>query len=119
MLRQTRLRRGAGSFRDGRGDIAFLNAMGFQASAIGNDEFDRGTSAFASIIGSETVDGRRYPGAQFPYLASNLGFSDDSDLRPLVVADGQEASLAAGGLARSAVITLCDERIGVVGATTS
>ena len=103
---------------DGRGNIAFLNAMGFQASAIGNHELDRGTGAFASIIGSETVDGRTYPGAQFPYLASNLGLSDDSDLRPLVVGDGQEASLAAGGLARSAVITLCDERIGVVGATT-
>ena len=103
---------------DGRGDIAFLNAMGFQASAIGNHELDRGTGAFASIIGSETVDGRTYPGAQFPYLASNLGLSDDSELRPLVVADGHEASLAAGGLAGSAVITLCDERIGVVGATT-
>ena len=28
---------------NGRGDIALLNAMGFQASAVGNHELDRGT----------------------------------------------------------------------------
>ena len=31
----------------GRGDIALLNAMGFQASAMGNHELDWGTAAFA------------------------------------------------------------------------
>ncbi len=103
---------------DGRGDIVLLNAMGFQASALGNHELDRGTGAFASIIGSETVDGRTYVGAKFPYLASNLGFSEDANLRRAIVPDGQEASVAAGGIAGSAVITLCDERIGIVGATT-
>ena len=103
---------------DERGDIALLNAMGFQASALGNHELDRGTGAFASIIGSETVDGRTYVGAEFPYLASNLGFSEDANLRRAIVSDGQEASVAAGGIAGSAVITLCDERIGIVGATT-
>ena len=103
---------------DGRGDIALLNAMGFQASALGNHELDRGTGAFASIIGSETVDGRTYTGAGFPYLASNLDFSEDPTLRRAVVSDGQEVSVAAGGIAGSAVITLCDERIGIVGGTT-
>ena len=100
---------------NGRGDIALLNAMGFQASALGNHELDRGTGAFAATIGSETRDGRTYPGATFPYLSSNLGFAGDDNLRDLVVPDGQEAVLVAGSLAKSAVITIDGQRIGVVG----
>lgn len=103
---------------NGRGDIAFLNAMGFQASALGNHELDQGTAAFASIIGSESADDKTYPGAQFPYLSSNLEFTADENLAGLVVPDGQEAMLVGGSLARSAVVTVAGERIGVVGATT-
>ena len=103
---------------DGRGDVALLNAMGFQASALGNHELDRGAGVFASIIDAETGDSGAYPGAKFPYLSSNLVFTDDEDLRPLVVADGQDVSQSAGKLAGSAIITVGGERIGVVGATT-
>lgn len=103
---------------NGRGDIAFLNAMGFQASALGNHELDLGTAAFASVIGSETDDGRTYAGTRFPYLSSNLDFTTDENLAGLVVPDGQEAMLVGGSLARSAVVTVSGERIGVVGATT-
>ena len=103
---------------EGRGDIAFLNAMGFQASAVGNHELDRGAGAFAAAIGSETEDGSLYPGAMFPYLSSNIVFAADEDLTDMVAPDGQEAWLAGGGLAKSAVITVGGERIGVVGATT-
>ena len=38
---------------EGRGDIALLNAMGFQASAVGNHELDRGTEPFAKLIARE------------------------------------------------------------------
>lgn len=103
---------------DGRGDIALLNAMGFQASALGNHELDRGPGAFAASIATETEDGFTYPGAMFPYLSSNLVFAAEDALADLVVTDGQEAFLAAGGLAGSAVITIGGERIGVLGATT-
>ena len=103
---------------DGRGDIALLNAIGFQASALGNHELDRGTGVFASIIDSETGDSGTYPGATFPYLSSNLVFTDDEDLSPMVVPDGQDASQVAGRLAASAVITVGGEPIGIVGATT-
>ena len=34
----------------GRADIAFLNALGVQASAIGNHELDLGTKQFADMI---------------------------------------------------------------------
>ncbi len=103
---------------NGRGDIAFLNAMGFQASALGNHELDQGTGAFASIIGSETDEGRAYAGARFPYLSSNLDFTTDENLAGLAVPDGQEAMLIGGSLARSAVVTVGGQRIGIVGATT-
>ena len=46
---------------DGRGDVALLNAMGFQASALGNHELDRGTGVFASIIVPETGRHRKLP----------------------------------------------------------
>ena len=103
---------------NGRGDIALLNAMGFQASALGNHELDRGADAFAATIAMETEDGSTYPGAMFPYLSSNLVFTAEDHLADLVAPDAQEAFLSAGGLAGSAVITVGGERIGVVGATT-
>ncbi|MDE2842232.1 MAG: bifunctional metallophosphatase/5'-nucleotidase [Chloroflexota bacterium] len=107
-----------GISREGRGDIALLNAMGFQASALGNHELDRGTSSFVSQIAHEEGEGV-YPGARFPYLSGNLLFDNDKNLAPLVVGDGQEAMLAGGSLAGSAVITVGGERIGIVGATTT
>ena len=103
----------------GRGDIALLNAMGFQASAVGNHELDGGAAAFASIISPESGESGRYPGAEFPYLASNLGFAAASALAGLTVADGQDAAHIGGKLAGSAVITTAGgQRIGIVGATT-
>lgn len=102
----------------GRADIALLNAMGFQASALGNHELDRGTAEFASIIRGEVGDNGAYPGARFPYLAGNLDFSGDDRLAGLVVKDGQDAALVGGGLAGSAVAEVGGERIGIVGATT-
>ena len=103
---------------NGRADIALLNAMGFQASALGNHELDRGTAEFASIIASEKGKDGVYPGAMFPYLSSNLGFSEDENLAGLVVPDGQEAILVGAGLAASAVISVGGQRVGIVGATT-
>ena len=101
-----------------RPDIVMMNAMGFQASAVGNHEFDDGPDAFASVLAPETDGGNTYPGAAFPYLSANLDFRTDADLSPFVTADGQEASSIPGQLARSTVITVGGERIGIVGATT-
>ena len=98
----------------GRSDIIIQNELGFQAIALGNHEFDLGTEFVASVI---APDGD-YPGANFPYLSSNLDVSTDENLAPLVAADGQEASTIAGKIAKSAIVTVNGEKIGVVGATT-
>ena len=109
----------------GRPDIALLNEAGFQAAVFGNHEFDQGTGAVASILAAEerdddedgTVDAT-WPGAAFPYLSANLDFSANDDLSGLVVEDGLDAATIGGKIARSTVVTVNGERIGVVGATT-
>jgi 2',3'-cyclic-nucleotide 2'-phosphodiesterase (5'-nucleotidase family) len=100
----------------GRGDIAILNAMGLQASAFGNHEFDGGTRAVSDLIRSSGA----WPGAQFPYLSANLSFAGDSNLASAAAAanDGAEASTIRGRIARYAVITVGGQPIGIVGATT-
>jgi 2',3'-cyclic-nucleotide 2'-phosphodiesterase (5'-nucleotidase family) len=99
-------------------DIAIHNAIGVQASTIGNHEFDRGTANFAFAI-SEDGD---YAGALFPYLSANLDFSGDANLAPLFMetlgAGLDNAADLAGMLVPSAVIEENGELIGIVGATT-
>ncbi|MBH8562124.1 bifunctional metallophosphatase/5'-nucleotidase [Nostoc sp. CENA67] len=98
----------------GRGDILIQNALGFNAIAFGNHEFDLGTAVVADLIKAK----ENYPGIKFPYLSSNLDFSTDKELAKLVTADGQEASKIPNKIARSTIITVNGEKIAVVGATT-
>ena len=99
-----------------RGDILIQNALGFEAIALGNHEFDFGAGTVADLVAAdEEAD---YPGANFPYLSANLDFSTDEDLAPLAVESGQEASEIPNSVTSSTIITVNGEQIGVVGATT-
>lgn len=98
----------------GRADIAMLNAMGLQVSAVGNHDLDGGSKAFAKIVGKEG----EYPGAQFPYLSVNMDFATDSNTKHLVVGSGQNASSIANGLTSSTVIEVDGQKIGIVGVST-
>lgn len=105
----------------GRGDILIQNALGFQAIAFGNHEFDQGTARVADLIGGGTDDpatavDESFAGTAFPYLSSNLDFSTDANLAGLVLPDA--AAPQPNGIAASTVIEVNGERIGVVGATT-
>ncbi len=109
------LREVLGREGSGRADILMLNAMGFMAGALGNHEFDAGTGTLAGLI---KVD-RDYVGTAFPFLSANLDFSPDSNLAPLVVDSGQEASTIPNSITKSVVITTpSGEKVGVVGMTT-
>ncbi|MBE9189104.1 choice-of-anchor I family protein [Gloeocapsopsis crepidinum LEGE 06123] len=101
-----------GSAGAGRGDIAIVNAIGFDASALGNHEFDLGTGQVASVI---APDGD-YPGTSFPYLSANLDFSEDANLSDLVVPEGQAPQ--PNSITKSVVFEVDGEIVGVVGATT-
>lgn len=98
----------------GRGDILIQNALGVQAMAFGNHEFDFGTEVVRDLIAGDTTTG--FPGTAFPYLSSNLDFSTDTNLADLVVADAQAPQ--PNSIAGSVVIDVNGEKIGVVGATT-
>ena len=98
----------------GRGDITILNALGIQASAFGNHEFDQGTNQVRVLIARD----REYPGTAFPYLSANLDFSPDANLRDLVVPDNREANTIPNSIAKSTTINVGGERFGIVGATT-
>ena len=105
----------------GRAHVAWLNALGVQASALGNHEFDLGPGAVAELLapapeGNE--DGDTWTGAAFPYLSTNLDFSADEDVSALVGADGAPASELAGQIAAYTTVTVGGETVGVIGATT-
>lgn len=100
----------------GRGDILIQNALGWDAIAFGNHEFDLGTGTVADLISADEEG--EYPGTNFPYLSSNLDFSTDEDLAPLVAEDGQEASEIPNSIVGNTIVTVNGEQIGVVGATT-
>ncbi|MGF1476531.1 MAG: choice-of-anchor I family protein [Geminicoccaceae bacterium] len=126
---------GLDNIREGGGriDISIMNAIGFDASAIGNHEFDLGETAFEDVIATDirgdALGDVRWLGAQFPYLSSNLDFSS-SDLGSVftdeVLSNDQFASMpddlaAAGEAPKIAPATIIEEAgqfIGVVGATT-
>ncbi|MDH6098085.1 esterase-like activity of phytase family protein, partial [Anabaenopsis sp. FSS-46] len=97
----------------GRGDILIQNALGVQAIALGNHEFDAGTGVLRDLIAGDNAS---FPGTAFPYLSSNLDFSTDPNLADLVVADAQ-APLP-NSIAASVVFDVNGEKIGVVGSTT-
>ena len=69
---------GAGSYdslreQPGVVDISIMNMIGFDASVVGNHEFDAGPSAFEDLVaadarGAAGPAGDRYVGALFPYL---------------------------------------------------
>jgi 5'-nucleotidase/UDP-sugar diphosphatase len=97
----------------GRADIAFLNAMGVQASAIGNHELDLGTRQFADMIRSSGA----WSGARFPYLAYNVDFAADSDVASLRIANGGKATDQSGKLTGWTVVDVGGQKIGVIGAS--
>ncbi|GAA5232292.1 ExeM/NucH family extracellular endonuclease [Verticiella sediminum] len=98
----------------GRPDIAILNALGVDASAVGNHEWDLGSSVLADAV---TPSGD-YAGALFPYLSANLDYSADSAINALTADGGQALGAVAGKFVPSAVIEQSGETIGLVGATT-
>ncbi len=115
----------------GRMDISVLNLLKYNASALGNHEFDAGTNVVAEIVGYEiSGSDKRWMGAQFPYLSANLDFSGDAALAPLFTnqilpstayllrPDTITAITPRRKIAPATVITVNGERIGVVGATT-
>jgi 2',3'-cyclic-nucleotide 2'-phosphodiesterase (5'-nucleotidase family) len=121
---------------EGRIDVSIMNILGFDASAIGNHEFDAGPAAIQAIIGTDIRNvGQpnqdvRWLGAQFPYLSSNLDFSAEASLSGLFTSSilpstnfqGTLADVAAAAaapkIAPATIVQRGGQTFGVVGATT-
>ena len=84
-------------------DAIVLNAIGYDAIALGNHDFDFGPDILADFISSPEFT------SPVPFLSANLDFSNEARLQQLVN-DGRIAS--------STIVTKGSERIGVIGATT-
>lgn len=78
----------------GRADAAVYNAMGLDAMALGNHEFDRGSEGLALLL-DEVL---------FPVVCANISVADDT--------------LLAGRVAPFTVLSAGGERIGVIGLIT-
>lgn len=98
----------------GRGDVLIQNALGVQAIAFGNHEFDQGTAVVRDLIQPNAAAG--YPGTAYPYLSGNLNFATDANLAGLVVPAGQAPR--PNSITSSVVFDVNGETVGVVGATT-
>ena len=84
-------------------DATVLNAIGYDAIALGNHDFDFGTDVLADFISSPEWSN------PVPYLSANLDFGGVPALQNLV---------EQGRIAASTVVEKAGEQIGVVGATT-
>ncbi len=107
-----------------RGDILIQNALGFQAIALGNHEFDFGPDFVFEIIAPEEGEDGTYPGAQFPYLSTNIDFTpetgteEEPGLGSLVVEDGLDGATLTNAVAGYITLDAGGETFGVIGATT-
>ncbi|WP_422444606.1 MULTISPECIES: 5'-nucleotidase C-terminal domain-containing protein [unclassified Endozoicomonas] len=118
----------------GRVDISIMNAIGFDAAALGNHEFDMGTAILGDLMvpqyKGDGLGDDRWVGTLFPYLSANLDFSQDARLADLYTDDilpaqnfatGPVSSASQQSTPKIAPATILEEggqKIGVVGATT-
>ena len=115
---QKPVRKVTGSNEPGHVDIAFLNAFGVVASALGNHDLDAGPGELADAMQEESKDGVEFPGAQFPYLAANIDFSTDKDTAEIIGDNGANVMDLKGKMAAYAVAEVNGSKIGLVGAST-
>jgi len=119
----------------GRIDMSIMNAIGFDASAVGNHEFDGGPDTVQGFVQPDFGDESRladdeWIGTQFPYLSANLDLSNKGPFSQLATDEiifesefvtGPQESLAeelTPRLAPAIILERGGEQIGVVGATT-
>lgn len=108
-----------GSNEPGHLDVYFANKMGVQASAFGNHEFDAGPGElFDAAFNSESRNGIVFPGSEFPWLATNIDFSNESAYSSILGTDGDNTSNLNAKIAKYAITIINGDTIGLVGAST-
>lgn len=78
----------------GQDSVQIMNAIGYDAMALGNHEFDDGSEVLANFVS----------GLDFPALSANIDFSEDP--------------LLAGLIEPSVILEIGGEQVGIIGLTT-
>lgn len=78
----------------GQDNVQIMNALSYDVMTLGNHEFDNGDKTLADFVS----------GLKFPVVSANIDFSQSADL--------------AGKIAPYTVLTVGDQKVGVIGLTT-
>ncbi|MGL5081774.1 MAG: 5'-nucleotidase C-terminal domain-containing protein [Microcoleaceae cyanobacterium] len=113
----------------GVADILIQNELGWDAAAVGNHEFTGGSENFFNLLapnaaivngaegGGQGIGAGGYPGAAFPYLATNLDYTNAALPTGLsVVPSG--GSPQPNSFTGSVIVDINGEQVGVLGAVT-
>ncbi|SDJ23505.1 2',3'-cyclic-nucleotide 2'-phosphodiesterase / 3'-nucleotidase / 5'-nucleotidase [Salimicrobium halophilum] len=97
----------------GQADLDFMNQLGYDAMSFGNHEFDLGAGENGHEALAEFVNN-----AEFPFVASNVDFSedplfDDMDKTDIVTADAKDGQIYSGFTKK-----VKGEEVGIFGLTT-
>jgi 2',3'-cyclic-nucleotide 2'-phosphodiesterase (5'-nucleotidase family) len=107
----------SGCNEPGHLDIAFANAFGVDAAGFGNHEFDQGPSElYEAAFLSESNSGVTFPGSTFPWLATNINFTGDSNFSNVIGTDGENVNNLSSKVAKYAITVIDGETIGIIGA---
>ena len=102
----------------GRGDIAIMNALGVQASALGNHDLDLGTATFKDMVAPQSSGGAVvWSGAQFPYLSFNTDFGKDASTASIVGENGASVDALKAKVAGWTRVQVGNQTVGVIGAS--
>ena len=96
----------------GQADMEFMNMMDYDAMTFGNHEFDLGSSDEGHQALSEFVEG-----AEFPFVSSNVNFSQDENMRGLYNSYISKYPRN-GEIYNSLVKEIDGEEVGIFGLTT-
>ncbi len=115
---QNQIRNITGSNEPGHADIAIANALGVDASAIGNHELDMGPGEFFdAAFGVESRNDITFPGSQFPWLATNIDFSSDGDFENIIAEDGLLVDSIKNMVAKYTIKVFGKDSVGIIGAS--
>ncbi|WP_034262660.1 bifunctional metallophosphatase/5'-nucleotidase [Bacillus sp. J33] len=97
----------------GQADLEFMNLMGYDVMTFGNHEFDLGSSPEGHKALADFVKG-----AQFPFVSSNVDFTEDANLQGLF-SDVISSEPANGKIYNGIIKEVNGERVGFFGLTTA
>ena len=98
---------------NGQADVELFNMMGMTAMAFGNHEFDRGDKEEGNKTLAEFVKA-----ANFPFLGSNIDFSQDPFMKDIATNESLVKNAEAGKSYYSIVEEIDGEEIGIFGLDT-